>query len=85
MLKSVEFSTLDKLMEILQIPTIEEQIKDLVVENKLSIVDQNDNVLYHDEIKKGLGITSPIKNKGFSTCSTVALTPLKIKKDKPRP
>jgi hypothetical protein len=39
MLKSVEFSTLDKLMEILQIPTVEEQIKELVVENKLSIVD----------------------------------------------
>lgn len=30
MLKSVDFSTIDRLMEVLKIPSVEEQIKELV-------------------------------------------------------
>lgn len=56
LMKSVDFSTLDKLMDLLKIPAVEDEIKELVITDKLQIVDQNDNVLYDKELKEGLGL-----------------------------
>ena len=36
--------------------TVEEQIKELVAQNKLQIVDQSNNVLFDKEIKEGMGV-----------------------------
>lgn len=75
LMKSVDFSTLDKLMELLRIPAVEEEIKELVGQDKLQIVDQNDNVLYDKELKEGLGLNK--KPSASDSFFAKASSPLK--------
>jgi hypothetical protein len=39
LMKSVDFSTLDKLMDLLKIPVVEEEIKELISQDKIQLVD----------------------------------------------
>ena len=55
-MKSVDFTCINQLMELLKIPAVEKEIKDLVIQDKLQIVDSNDNIILEKELKEGFGI-----------------------------
>lgn len=50
-------------MELLKIPAVENEIKDLVIQDKLQIVDSNDNILLDKELKEGFGINLKATDK----------------------
>jgi hypothetical protein len=47
---------MNTIMHAMRDKGVEEQIKELVKENKLVLVDQSNKVLFENEIKEGLGV-----------------------------